>query len=382
MKSSEALLADMLTPGMRVAVSDGAGAPTAVLGSLTRIASGCPGLRLLLGWCLRIPDDFDPRPFAETRTMLGGMALRRLIENGSVEYVPTRLGSVPALVGHSLRADVVIASVRPGRDGWELGSEVAWTLAAARRARLVAVVNHGLPAASAEAPFPWNAVTVIGEVDEPPAIIEAPLMTPEIQQIGRYVVSLVPSGAVIQFGPGAVATATLRHLSVPVSVDSGLLTDDVVDLDRRGLLVGEPRATYLAGTPVLYEWANGRRILYGVEQSHRIDRLADRGIVAINAALEIDLCGQVNVETSGGAHVAGIGGHADFATAASRSLHGLSIIAVPTSRRGSSTLVDRLTGPASTARSDVDVVVTEIGIADLRGLGDVRRASALRKIWP
>ena len=76
MNSSDAMLADLLTPGMRVAVADGVGAPTSVLGSLSRIAAERPRLRLLLGWCLSIPENFDPGRFAEVRTVMGGFALR------------------------------------------------------------------------------------------------------------------------------------------------------------------------------------------------------------------------------------------------------------------------------------------------------------------
>jgi acyl-CoA hydrolase len=122
-------------------------------------------------------------------------------------------------------------------------------------------------------------------------------------------------------------------------------------------------------------------MLHRMEQSHNIERLAERGLVAINAALEIDRTGQVNVETIDGVPIAGIGGHADFAAAANRAKDGISIVALPSTRRGRSTLVDQLSAPASTARSDVDVVVTERGIADLRGLGDRRRSQALEEIW-
>ena len=96
----------------------------------------------------------------------------------------------------------------------------------------------------------------------------------------------------------------------------------------------------------------------------------------------MDHTGAVNVERAGDRLVSGIGGHPDFALAGHVSVGGLSVIAVPTSRAGRSTLVERLTGPTSTTRTDVDLVVTELGVADLRGLDDTERRAALLTIWP
>jgi len=101
----------------------------------------------------------------------------------------------------------------------------------------------------------------------------------------------------------------------------------------------------------------------------------------VNTAVEIDLDGQVNVEGTAEAVVGGIAGHADYAAAAARSVGGLSIIAVPTAHRGRPTLVARLSRPVSTPAHDVDVVVTERGIADLRGLSRPERRNALADLW-
>jgi acyl-CoA hydrolase len=164
----------------------------------------------------------------------------------------------------------------------------------------------------------------------------------------------------VQFGPGGVGDASLRALEVPVHVDSGIVGDAVIDLEARGLLAGPPLATYLAGTPAVYAWADGRPILARVEHTHDPRRLADKTLVAINTALEVDAVGQVNVEGFGGDVIAGVGGHPDFAGAATRSATGLSVVALPTVRGGRPTLV---------------------GTADLRGLDDRERAAALRAIW-
>jgi acyl-CoA hydrolase len=173
-------------------------------------------------------------------------------------------------------------------------------------------------------------------------------------------------------------------LTVPVRMDSGMLADPVVDLDERGLLLDEPVAAYLVGTPRLYAWAHGRRLLHPVETVHDIGRLSHPDLpplIALNTALEIDLDGQVNVEGTGGRATGMIGGHPDFAAAGVRSRDGLSVVAVAARHRTGTTLVERLSGPVTTTSHDVDVVVTDRGTADLRGLDRPARRAALRELW-
>ena len=371
-----------LRPGALVAVADGAGAPVGLGEALAEAAASVGGVRLLLGWCLEPPVPYDEKAFTDVRSFMGGYALRAAVADGFVRYVPVRLGSLPALLAGPLRPDVVVTALAPGPRGPVWGSEVAWMPAATEAATTVlAEVNHGLPKAAGNRPVPG--VTVVREIDRPPAEVPTPAPGPEAAVIGEAVARIVPRGAALQFGPGWIGEAVCRALDVPVSVDSGVLTDSVVDLDRRGLLIGTPRAGYLTGTERLYRWADGRSVLTRVEETHDLSRLAGRpAFVAVNTALEVDIRGQVNVERSGGAVVGGIGGHADYALAAARCPGGLSVLVVPSRRRGRSTLVEQVEGGVSTPRCDIDVVVTEYGMADLRGLDDTERAAALRPLWP
>ena len=170
-------------------------------------------------------------------------------------------------------------------------------------------------------------------------------------------------------------------------VDSGLLADPVVDLAERGLLRGTPSATALHGSARLHDWADGlgragQGVVRPIEHTHDVSRLsAGPGpLIALNTALEIDVDGQVNVEGVAGSAAGMIGGHPDFAAAAARG-PGLSVIALASSHRGRPTLVERLGGPVTTPSHDVDVVVTERGTADLRGLGRSERRRALDALW-
>jgi acyl-CoA hydrolase len=337
---------------------------------------------LVLGWCLEPPGGVDFRAYRKVSTIMGGYGLRAGVAEGLVHYVPSRLGSTPALLQGALRPDVVVVSVRPGQHGWAFGTEVAWMPAAIRAgATVVAEVNHGLPAASAVDELSRDDVHVMAEVERPPIEFPSAPQDDTLAAIGAHVAGLIPEAAVVQWGPGGVADASVRAIRAPVYVDSGVLTDAVLDLWQRGLLLGRPTAAYLAGTPDLYHWADGQPLLHPLEFTHDVSRLAARPLFAINTALEIDLFGQVNVEAVGGRAIAGIGGHADYTLAGSRAERGLSIVALPSVYRGQPTLVEKLQAPASTSRADVDVVVTEHGTADLRGLPDDERRQRLVDLW-
>lgn len=365
----------------RIALADGVGAPLSLFGPLTEAARASAPPSLLLGWCVAWSEELDLTAFSDVRSFMGGYAVRPSIAHGLVHYVPVRLGSVPAVLRGPLRPDVLVASVRPVAGGWSLGTEVGWIQSLVDAGvPVVAEVNHGMPAAAATPVMAPDRVVVAAEVDRSPAVVPDRPIPPQWRRIGQRVAKLVPEGATVQVGPGFVGQAVLSSLDVPVHCDAGVLIDGVVDLDRRALLLGTPSGAYLAGSRRLYDWADGRPLLRELEYTHDVSRLSQRPFVAVNTALRVDRAGQVNVEGIDGDVAGGIGGHADYSLAASRS-GGMSIVALPTAWRGVPTLVERLSEPASTPRSDVDVVVTELGAADLRGLSDAERADALGEVW-
>lgn len=384
MTTTADLIARHLRPGCRVAIADGCGAPVGLARALTEAAARVGGVDLLLGWSFALPVDLEfDGAFRDVRSIMGGYALRQAIGAGRVHYVPARIGAVPALLQGPLRPDVVVMTARPVPDGFTYGTEVAWLPAAVDTGvTVLALVNGSFPSATGEPSLDAERVEVVGTSQRPPHQVSAAPPDPASEAIGRIVARFVPAGATIQFGPGRIADAVLAELNVPVRVDSGIVTDSVVDLDARGLLVGTPTATYLVGTERLYRWADGRPILRRIEHTHDVARLSQQPLVAVNTALEIDADGAVNVEGVGGQVLAGIGGHGDYALAASRAATGLSICALPTARSGRSTLVEDLSAPTSTGYADTEVVVTERGAVDLRGLDGAERRAAIRSLWP
>jgi hypothetical protein len=368
---------------MRIAVEDGTGTPRALFPALNRAAERHGDLRLLLGWTPVTEPALDLSLFADARTVMSGWGLRGAVDTGAVTPIPTRLSAVPALLHGPLRPDLVLATVVRTADGLRFSAEVSWLRAAiGAGVPVAAVVSRSGPHADAGPALPEDAVTVLGETDDAPRELSFATPSPAQEQICAHAAALVPEGARLQVGPGQLGAAMLRALQVPVRIDSGLLPEQVVDLDERGLLLGDPVAAYLVGTERLYRWAHGRPLLHPLEVTHDLGRLSN-GVpfVAFNTAIELDVAGQVNVEGTESAIVGGIGGHADYAAAGARSVGGLSIVAVSSTHKGRSTLVRRLSRPASTPSQDVDVVVTERGAADLRGLSRAERAAALLDLW-
>jgi acyl-CoA hydrolase len=375
-------LARLVRPGITIAFGDGFGAPASVSGELSLAAARHGDLRLVLGWMPLADPGLDFAAFADVRTFMPGWGLRASTDAGLVGFAPARLSAVPALLHGPWRPDLLVATVVPADGGYAFGSEVSWQRAAIEAGAVVAaVVSHAAPRADAGRPLPAGRVIVVEETYQPPATMPDGAIAAPHLAIAAVVEPLITPYARLQIGPSQVATALLRTLRVPVRIDTGMLPEAVVELDERGLLVGDPIATYLAGGPRLYGWADGRPLLHPIEYTHDLGRLSADPLFAVNTAVELDLDGQVNVEGTAASALGGIGGHPDYAAAAARSVGGLSIVAVPSTHNGRPTLVPALSRPVSTPAHDIDVVVTERGAADLRGLSRPERRQALLRLW-
>jgi acyl-CoA hydrolase len=202
------------------------------------------------------------------------------------------------------------------------------------------------------------------------------------EAIAKFAAQYIHDGSVLQTGVGAVPDAILRLLRdrKDLGVHSGMLGDGLVELVDAGVITNARKKIdtgvsingALIGTRKLYQWANHNKAMRMCATSYTHDAavLAQLDqLVTINSALEVDLTGQVNAEQSGSAYLGGTGGQVDFVRAGSRSKGGRSIIALSaTAKNGTlSKIVANLSGPVTTARSDVDVIVTEFGAAELKG---------------
>lgn len=381
-------LRDHVRPGMTIAVGDGIGAPhrtaegTSVGAALSALARDIGGIRLVLGWLPSSLDGLSADAFADVVALMPGWGVRDVLGSPTARFVPTRLSSIGALLRSALRPDALVTRLVHRRDEFHFSTEVSWQRELVDDGvGVLAIVDERAPLVDAGPALPAAAVNVIARTCEGPRELPSATPDPITEALADAVLRFVPEGARIQYGPGKLGTALLGRTQQALRIDTGLLTDAVVDLDRRGLLIDEPSATYLLGTNELYDWADGRPILRGIDYTHDLTRLS-RGspLIAINTALEIDPVGQINVEGIGEKVIGGIGGHPDYCVAASQSRSGLSIIAVPSKVNGHSPFVAQLSRPVSTLAYDVDLIVTEEGHADLRGTDWAtrrRRLSAL-----
>lgn len=355
-------------------VADGPGAPGADPVAAARAAGIGHGL-LLLGWMI------DRRPWIERLGEWPALSYQPANElagatrAGRVGYLPVRLASLPALLSGPLAPALVVVPGVPRGRGFAFAGSVGYADTAVRRAPGVVVEAVEGPDLGA----PEIEGNVVAVLDGGPGASEPPVREADDveRRIAEAAAAVVPEGATVQYGLGRLPEAVVRALSAPVAIASGLVTDAVADLAERGLLVGPALASYVwarRGTDLARD---GRLRLVGVEDLHRDDRLAATPrFVAVNAALEVGLDGAVNVERAGSRLVAGVGGHPDYCAAASRSPGGLSIVVLASTHGDRSSIV---ASPAvvSTPRCDVHVVVTEHGVADLRGLDEAGRAEAL-----
>jgi acyl-CoA hydrolase len=385
----EAALRSALRHGSTVALGDGVGQVRtlqngdAVGAVLSRLARQVGNIRLALGWLPAPLDGIDPGAFSEVVTLMPGWGARNLLQCATARFVPARLTAVAAILSDVLRPDALITRVVERNGALQFGTEVSWQRALIDAGvRVLAVVDAHSPAADAGPPLDPAMVDIVGYSDDGPVQIPQKEPDPVHQALADNVLRFVPEGAQLQYGPGPLGAALLNQTTVPVRIDTGLLTDAVVDLDQRGMLIGIPSATYLLGTEKLYDWADGKQILHGTEYTHNAARLSRGGpFVAVNTAIEIDAFGQVNVEGVGEKVVGGIGGHPDYCAAAAKILGGLSIIAVPSHTNGRSPLVSQLSRPVSTPAYDIDLIVTEFGHVDLRGADWTQRRKLITELF-
>ncbi|MCV7116217.1 acetyl-CoA hydrolase [Mycobacterium nebraskense] len=351
--------------------------------ALSAAAREVGSVRLVLGWLPAPIDGLDADAFGEVVALMPGWGVREVLRSPKARFLPTRLAAIPALLADVLRPDVLLTRL-VRRDGLlHFSTEVSWQRTVTDSGtRTLAIIDTSAPAAAAEPGLGPPGLEVLGTVRGGPLRVPQREPEPIHEALADAVLRLLPEGARIQYGPGQLGTALLRRAQVPLHIDTGLLTDAVVDLDRRGLLAGTPSATYLLGSDALYDWADGRRILRGLDYTHDLTRLS-RGapLVAVNTAIEIDQYGQVNVEGVRDKVVGGIGGHPDYCAAARVSSGGLSIIAVPTRVNGRSPLVEQLSRPTSTPAHDVDLIVTEAGYVDLRAADWPQRRTLIAELF-
>ena len=337
--------------------------------------------------------------FRHNALFVGG-STRKAVEEGRGDYTPCFFHEIPKLfTDGTLPVDVTFLQLsEPDENGvCSYGVSVDYTQPAAEAAKLViAQINKNMPYTYGNG-INLKDIDYIVEKDEPLIELQPPKIGETEHKIGEYVASLIHDGDTLQLGIGAIPDAVLSFLGdkKDLGIHSEMFSDGVVDLARKGVITNKKKtidqgkfvSCFLMGTKKLYDFVNNNPDVL----MERVDYTNDPFVVAkidniisINSAMQVDLMGQVNAEMIGYKQFSGVGGQVDFVRGASRAKGGKAIIAMPsTAGHGKiSKIVPLLDEGAAvtTSRNDVDYIITEFGIAPLKGRTLRQRAIALIKI--
>lgn len=327
----------------------------------------------------------------------GSGANRALAKAGVLDILPCHYSQFPQMIRHgSLRVDVLMLQLAPPDDKgrYSLGLAHEYLLPALETASVViAEVNANCPWTYGERYLYENDLDVVLYSERPPLESKPIQPGPVEKAIARQVAERISDGSTLQLGIGAIPEAVLQALDghQDLGVHSGTVGDGVFDLMRRGVITNSRKALdrgvtvagVLMGSQEAHRFAHRNRHLQmrSTDYTHAAQVLAGQDrLVAINSAIEVDLSGQINAESAGGNYIGALGGAVDFLRGARQSQGGLPIIALPSTAGRNSRIVTRLNGPVSTPRSDAGLIVTEYGVADLRGLSIRQRARRLIEI--
>jgi acyl-CoA hydrolase/ribosomal protein S18 acetylase RimI-like enzyme len=393
----------LILPGNRVFFGSNAACPQALIRSMLSQASELHDIEIVhilthggTPWAdPQYSDRFTINSFFQ------GPGVREAVNEGRADYTPCFLSEIPRLfLDNVVPIDVALVQVSPPDEfGYcSLGVGVDVASAACRAAvRVVAQINPRMPRTFGQSFIHRDRITAFLEADEPIPEVAATMLEPEMVQIGRHVAQLVEDGSTLQMGIGKIPDAVLqalsghRHLGIHTEMFSdGLLAaieSGVVDNSRKTLHPGKIVASFCIGTRRLYDWVhqNPHVEFHPTEyvNSPLVIAQNDR-MMAINSALEVDLSGQVAADSVGFRFYSGIGGQVDFIRGASMSRGGKPIIALPSTAKAGeiSRIVLHLSEGSGvvTSRGDVHYVVTEFGIATLRGRSIRERALELIQI--
>jgi acyl-CoA hydrolase len=366
----------------RVVASGNHAAPRALLGALERSAER---YRLFM---LAAPAPLPARDGVIFETPFVGPGMRGA--NERLDYLPMRLSLVPRLFATIRAPDIVLLHTSTPRDGKvSLGIEVNILVAAVERVRargglIVAQLNPRMPYTFGDGELEEDLIDLAIEVEED---LKSPVVGEgheSAERIAEFVASLVDDGSTLQMGIGQVPDATLRALAGRrnLAIWSEMISDGVMDLDRRGALdpTREIVCSFLFGSPELYEWVaeNPRLRMTRTETTNDPARIAaHHGMFSVNTALQVDLTDQAGASHIGGRIYSGFGGQPDFVVGALHSPGGNAVIALRSwhEKSDSSTIVPRLRDPATSFQHSV--VITEQGSAELFGRSQRAQASLI-----
>lgn len=390
---------------MRIFLTGNVSVPQKALGALVEYAPNLHDVEICQALTIGPADYVTPGMECHLRvnTFFISHNVRKAVQEGRADFTPVLLSEFPLLFKQGiLPVDVAIIHVSvPDEHGFcSLGVEVGLTKSPAESAKIIiAEVNQQMPRTLGDSFIHVSRLNHIIPVNYP--IVEMPQSeegnSDVVEEIAGFIADLIPDGATMQLGIGAIPDAVLKflHHKKDLGVHSEMFSDGVIALVNEGVLTnarktlhpGKIIAGFMLGTQELYKWSDDNPLI----EMHRTEYVNDpfviaqnERMVAINSAIEVDLTGQVCADSIGTKFYSGVGGQLDFIYGASRSKGGVPIIALPsTTTLRDGTLVTRIAAMLkpgagiTTSRNHVRYVVTEYGVADLYGKTIRQRARQL-----
>ena len=391
---------DCVRDGDRIIVPTGVGEPPSLLAALSERRREWRDVTVSQILAMRKYGYIDRETSAHVRhvALFFGGATRAGGQEGWIDFTPNYFSEVPSMIERGrIGSDVVLSMASPmdahGYFSISLGTD--YTMAAIAKARAVVLeVNPHVPFACGNCHVHVSQVCALVESEAPILEVGLPTIGPVQEAIGRHVADMIDDGATLQIGYGAIPDAVVMQLTGKndLGVHTEMLGDGILSLIERGVVTnrrktwmpGKSIATFALGSARLHRFMDRNPAL----EMHPVEftndpSLAARNdnLIAINATLQIDLLGQCGSESLGHAPYSGTGGQSDFVRAANRSRGGKAIIVLPsTAVGGTISRIVPVLAPGthvSTSKNDVDYVVTEHGVAQLRGKSARQRAAAL-----
>jgi 4-hydroxybutyrate CoA-transferase len=391
--------------GDRVFLSGNASVPRKLLSALVEYAPNLHDVEIYQALSIGSADYVHPRMTDHLRinSMFISENVRNAVQEGRADFTPVLLSEFPLLFKNGfLPLDVAMVHVSPPDEhGYcSFGVEVGLTKTAAESAKcIIAEINQQMPRTLGDSFIHVSKLNHIVPVDYPlPEVRMAEAGRSDVtEKIAGHIAELIPDGATMQMGIGAIPNAVLKYLyqKKDLGIHSELFSDGVIALVEAGVVTnarktlhpGKILAGFIIGTQGLYDWVDNNPLI----ELHPTEYVNDpfviaqnERMVAINSAIEVDLTGQVCADSIGPKLYSGVGGQLDFIYGASRSKGGIPIIALPsTTLLKNGTCISRITAMlkqgagVTTTRNHVRFVVTEYGVADLYGKSIRQRCQQL-----
>lgn len=388
--------------GQRVVVAHACGEPSIILDALVANAAQYENVEIIhmvaMGKAAYCQPQYE-KNFHHNAFFLGG-STRAAAAEGRVDFTPVYFSEIPGLLREDLRPNVTLLQCSPpDAHGYvSLGVSVDYTKPAAEASDLViAQVNQNMPRTLGDSFLHVTQIGCLVEADTPVIELAPPKIGDVERAIGENVASLVRDGDTLQLGIGAIPDAVLLFLKEKndLGIHTEMFSDGVVELVEAGVITnkaktlhrGQSVATFLMGTRRLYDYVsdNPAVAMYPVDYVNDPYVIGQNdNLVSINSCVQVDIMGQVVSTSAGLRQISGVGGQVDFVRGANLSKGGRAIMAMPsTTGKGKiSKIVPFLDqgSAVTTTRNEVNYVITEYGIAKLKGKSLRQRAEALIRI--